>query len=74
METMAIGTKKMKKLKVRMVYEVEGTTEIEVPDHLSLREAVEYAHDYQDSILLPTDEEYVLGSERLVDEDTWAFA
>lgn len=64
----------MKKLKVRMVYEVEGTTEIEVPDHLSLREAVEYAHDYQDSILLPTDEEYVLGSERLVDEDTWAFA
>ena len=57
----------MKKLKVRMVYEVEGTTEIEVPDHLSLREAVEYA-------LLPTDEEYVLGSERLVDEDTWTFA
>ena len=64
----------MKKLKVRMVYEVEGTTEIEVTDHLSLREAVEYAHDYQDSILLPTDEECVLGSERLVDEDTWTFA
>jgi hypothetical protein len=62
----------MKKLKIRMVYEIEGDTTIEVPDNLTLEEAIQYAHDYSAPIKLP-EGKYVMGSERLVEEESWNF-
>ena len=62
----------MKKLKVRMVYEVEGDTVIEVPDNLTLEEAIQYARDYSDPIRLP-EGKYVMGSEKLIEEEKWNF-
>ena len=62
----------MKKLKIRMVYEIEGNTTIEVPDNLTLEEAIQYAHDYSAPIKLP-EGKYVMGSERLIEEENWNF-
>lgn len=62
----------MRKLKIRMVYEIEGGTTIEVPDDLTLEEAIQYAHDYSAPIKLP-EGKYVMGSERLVEEENWNF-
>lgn len=62
----------MKKLKIRMVYEIEGDMTIEVPDDLTLEEAIQYAHDYSAPIKLP-EGKYVIGSERLVEEESWNF-
>ena len=62
----------MRKLKIRMIYEIEGDTTIEVPDNLTLEEAIQYAHDYAAPIKLP-EGKYVIGSEKLVEEEKWNF-
>lgn len=62
----------MKKLKIRMVYEIEGDTTIEVPDDFTLEEAIQYARDYSAPIKLP-EGKYVTGSEKLVEEESWNF-
>ena len=62
----------MKKLKVRIVYEVEGDTYINVPDNMTLEEAIQYTHDYSNPIILP-EGQYVAGSEKLVEEENWVF-
>lgn len=62
----------MRKLKIRMVYEIEGDTTIEVPDNLTLEEAIQYARDYSAPINLPKGK-YVMGSEKLVEEEKWDF-
>jgi len=62
----------VRKLKIRMIYEIEGDTTIEVPDNLTLEEAIQYARDYSAPIKLP-EGRYVTGSEKLVEEEKWGF-
>ena len=62
----------MKKLHVSLVYYVVGDTSIMVPDNLTIEEAINYAKDHIKDIELPSNPEYIYGSD-YIDEDDCDF-
>lgn len=62
----------MKKFNVTMTFLSVGTTTIEVPDELTLEQAIEYAKENIKSIPIPYNAEYVDDSD-IIDEENCDF-
>jgi divalent metal cation (Fe/Co/Zn/Cd) transporter len=59
----------MKRLHITLVYSVVGDTHLDVPDELSVEEAIEYAKEHMDYVRLPYNAEYIEDSEVLDEEN-----
>lgn len=63
---------KTKTFNVTYQYAMIGTASIQVPSHLTLEEAIEYAKERMDDIPMPRNAEYLTGSE-IIDEENCDF-
>lgn len=63
---------KTKSFNLTYQYSMIGTVTIDVPENLTLEEAIQYAKDNIEDIPLPTDSSYLTGS-CLVDDENCDF-
>lgn len=62
----------MKKLNVTIEFSKVGVSSIMVPDNLTLEEAIEYAKEHINEIPIPSQSDYICGSD-IIDEENCNF-
>ncbi len=63
----------MKKLNVTLIFKSVGNAGIEVPDDMTLEQAIKYAKEHINEIPTPRNAEYIEGSDE-IDEENCDFA